>query len=198
VSTSDPSVHRDGYALVLRACTSDLRSHGGFQWPASGSVECVDWNPEPECGGGLHGWLWGEGSGDAHGGAVAPWRSEAKWLVVELETSAIVHLDGKVKFPRGVVVFCGDRIGATEYLRTHGGAGKAIIGGTVSAGYAGTATAGYAGTATAGEGGTICFQYWCPNMERYRVVVAEVGEDGVEPDTAYVLDVASRKPVRKA
>ena len=30
--------------------------HHGFQWPleVGAIVECPDWNPEPECGGGLH------------------------------------------------------------------------------------------------------------------------------------------------
>lgn len=50
-----------GKVLVLRVCDVDGKSHGGFQWPESGPVAAPDWNPEPRCGGGLHGWLWGEG-----------------------------------------------------------------------------------------------------------------------------------------
>jgi hypothetical protein len=138
-----------GTVLVLRTCDKDLRSYGGFQWPAEGEVVAPDWNSEPVCGGGLHGLLWGEGDG-----ALLNWDEDARWLVVEVLATEYVSIDGKVKFPRGTVVFCGDRLEATTYLSEHGGAGRAIVGGTATAGDGGTATAGYGGTATAGYGGT--------------------------------------------
>jgi hypothetical protein len=77
---------------------------------------------------------------------------------------------------------------------TAGYRGTATAGdrGTATAGDRGTATAGVGGTATAGVGGTIAIEYWCPQRERYRRAVAEVGEDGVhgiEPDTAYIIRV---------
>jgi hypothetical protein len=50
-----------GRALILRTCDKDMRSHGGFQWPRSGPVAAPDWRPVAECGGGLHGFLRGEG-----------------------------------------------------------------------------------------------------------------------------------------
>jgi hypothetical protein len=137
-----------GRVLILRTCNADLTSYGGFVWREAGSVEAPDWDPEPECGNGLHGWLWGEGDGD-----LGKWEPDARWLVVSVEKSTIVDLDGKVKFPRSEVVFCGDRADATAYLAANGGAGKAIIAGTATAGDGGTATAGDAGTATAGDAG---------------------------------------------
>ena len=140
--------------LVLRTCHADMTSYNGFRWPESGPVEAPDWSPVEMYGHGLHGFKWGEGQGD-----LADWSPEAKWLVVEVEESTIVDLDGKVKFPRGVVVHCGDRISATAYLAEHGGAGRAIVGGTATAGYRGTATAGDRGTATAGDGGTATAGY---------------------------------------
>jgi hypothetical protein len=135
-------------ALVLRTCSADMTSHGGFRWPESGSVECSDWIPEPVCGYGLHGLLWGEGDG-----SLLDWASDAKWLVVEVDAGGVVDLKGKVKFPRGSVVHCGDRLSATAYLSERA-PGRAIVGGTATAGDHGTATAGDHGTATAGYGGT--------------------------------------------
>jgi hypothetical protein len=60
-------------------------------------------------------------------------------------------------------------------------------GGTATAGYGGTATAGECGTATAGECGSLLLKYWTNG--RYKWVVGTVGEDGVEPNKPYILDV---------
>ena len=155
--------------LVLRTCAPDMISHSGFRWPESGPVECPDWDPNPRCGGGLHGFLWGEGKGD-----LLNWDPDARWLVVEVLASDVVDLDGKVKFPRGVVVHCGDRKSATELIQRPG---KAVIGGT--------ATAGYSGTATAGDCGIISIRWWYG--DRYRLAIGYVGEDGIEPNTAYCV-----------
>ena len=48
------------HVLVLRYLNSDATSYGGFQNPVEpGSVVTApDWDPEPECGNGLHGWAW--------------------------------------------------------------------------------------------------------------------------------------------
>ena len=206
--------------LVLRTCRADFSSYGGFVWPASGPVEAPDWSPVPECGNGLHGWLWGEGDGSHE--VKEP---GAKWLVVEVAEESIVDLGGKVKFPRGVVVFSGSCEEATLYVAEHGGHGRAIIrgtatagdGGTATAGYCGIATAGYCGiatagyggtatagdggtatagdggTATAGDGGVLVLVSW--DGERKRLIVAYVGEDGIEPNVAYRLGPGG-KPVK--
>ncbi len=190
--------------LVLRTCDADLRSYGGFQWPDEGEVAAPDWSDEPVCGRGLHGLLWGEGDG-----GLLNWNETARWLVVEVAVGDYVSIDGKVKFPRGTVVFCGDRLDATQYLSEHGGAGRAIVGGTATAGYRGTATAGYGGTATAGYGGTatagdrgtatagyggtatagdrgtVQVRWWDDKAERYRTATGDTGEDGIEPNVAY-------------
>jgi hypothetical protein len=109
--------------------------------------------------------LWGEGSS-----YYLDWEPEAKWLVVEVDSDQIVDLGGKVKFPSGTVVYCGDGPGAGKYVCEHGGFGHVVVhgtatagddgtaiagaGGTATAGYRGTAIAGYDGTATAGDCGT--------------------------------------------
>jgi hypothetical protein len=154
--------------LVLRTCKREpdgrLTAYGGFVWPESGPVESPDWNPEPTCGGGLHGLLWGKGDG-----ALLNWDHSATWLVVAVDDASIVDLGGKVKYPRGEVVFCGDRGTATDYLAANlptDADPALIVGATITAsgdsgtatasGYWGTATAsGYSGTATAsGDRGT--------------------------------------------
>ncbi len=140
--------------LVLRTCSADMTSYGGFRWPKRGPVSAPDWIDNYKCGHGLHGWLWGEGDGTL-GHVDVP---NAKWLVVRVLASEVRHgkghLLGKCKFPRGYVVHCGDRKSATEYIMKHGASGKAVIGATATAGDYGTATAGYRGTATAGHRGT--------------------------------------------
>src|SRR5689334_22051476 len=84
--------------LVLRTCAADMTSYGGFKWPASGRVAARDWKPVKRCGNGLHGWLWGAGNWSlkSQGDGI-------KWLVVEVDESAIVDLGDKVKFPGGNV-----------------------------------------------------------------------------------------------
>jgi len=140
--------------LVMRTCSADMTSYGGFRWPKRGPVSAPDWIDNYECGNGLHGWLWGEGDvlldqcDDIN----------AKWLVVRVLASEVRHgqghMIGKCKFPRGYVVHCGNRKSATEYIMAHGAAGKAVICATVTAGDRGTAVAGYLGTATVGNRGT--------------------------------------------
>jgi len=143
--------------LVMRTCDADMLAHGGsredgrepFRWPTSGPVEAPDWKPTKRCGNGLHGLLWGVGSA-----GLLDWSESAKWLVVEVAAKDIVDLDGKVKFPRGTVIYVGDSKGAAALIATRAPAGSPIIRGTATAGDSGTATAGYSGTATAGDSGT--------------------------------------------
>ena len=135
--------------LILRTCAADGTSHSGFKWPTKGPVSCDDWNPEPKCGNGLHGFLAGEGDG-----SLANWDLDAIWQVIEVPVASIVKIDSsKVKFPSGVVVYSGSRDVATKMI-SDVYPGKAVIGGTATAGNRGTATAGDSGTATAGDRGT--------------------------------------------
>ena len=138
---------RKDHVLVLKTVDKDMKSYGGFQWPKKGYVKCDDFDPEPECGNGLHGFLKGEGSG-----LLANWDQDAAWLVLEVLESKIIDLEGKVKFPDCNVLYAGERSVATKMIYDvyH----TAVIGGTATAGYHGTATAGYHGTATAGHRGT--------------------------------------------
>lgn len=161
--------------LVLRTCNADGTSRNGFRWPESGYVECPDWNPEPICGHGLHGLLWGEGDG-----VLLNWSAEARWQVLEVEEGEIISFGTKVKFPRGKVLFTGNRLGATSFLQANGAAGKEIVGGT--------ALAGDGGTARAGDGGILFIRWWEEKNKRYRIAIAYVGENGILPNTKYRLD----------
>src|SRR5579859_3679560 len=89
-----------GEALMLRTCRPDGKSYGGFKWPKSGPVKCKDWKPQPTCGHGLHGLLWGEGDG-----SLLDWSEDAAWLVVRVKRAEVVDIGGKVKVPGGVVEF---------------------------------------------------------------------------------------------
>jgi hypothetical protein len=153
ITTAAGAVVAASPVLVLRTCAADLTSHGGFQWPADGPVSAPDWKPNAECGNGLHGLLWGEGAG-----SLLSWDPTAKWLVVEVQADLVIDLGGKVKFPHGVVLHCGTRESATAFLGARA-PGRAIAGGTATAGYRGTATAGDSGTATAGDRGTATAGY---------------------------------------
>ena len=182
-------------ALVLRTCNADMTSHSGFKWPESGPISAPDWKPTKECGNGLHGFMWGEGDG-----ALASWDATAKWLVVSVDTASVIDLGGKVKFPRGEVVFCGDRAGATGYLLLRLPTPRRVIGavvaagcrGTATAGDRGTATAGYRGTATAGDRGTISIAWYDPAKKKWSRSCAEVGENGIKPNVPYRVNVEGK------
>jgi hypothetical protein len=153
-----PSIElQPGEVLVLRTCDANLRSHGGFQWPGSGLVECPDWDPKPACGNGLHGLLRGAG-----GGKYLDWSESAKWLLVAVIESECVDIGDKVKFARGRVMYVGDRKITTDILLSLY-PGKAVVGivreggdrSTITGGDRSTITGGYGSTITGGEHSTI-------------------------------------------
>jgi hypothetical protein len=146
-------------ALVLRCSSPDGTSYKGFQWPleVGAVVEAPDWNPLPICGGGLHGWLWGEGNAGA-----SKYHSDldAIWHLIEAVEDDVIDLQGKVKFRRGTIVAVGKREEVIAVLQADPrAAGKAVIYGRATAGYRGTATAGDEGTAAVGDGGTASAGY---------------------------------------
>jgi hypothetical protein len=99
--------------LCLRTANADGTSHGGFQWPASGPVECPDWDSKPACGNGLHGLLWGIGDY----GLLKLDDPAALWQVVEVAEADVVKIgEDKVKFPRGNVIYSGRLPGAQRLI----------------------------------------------------------------------------------
>ena len=174
--------------LVLRTVNPDGTSYNGFRWPEKGPVTCPDFLPEKTCQNGLFGYL--RGVGDA-----ASIRWDGLFQVVRVPLSEIIDLGGKVKFPRGEVVFTGSRQEATDLLVKEY-PGLPIIGafvvsgdwGTSSSGDRGTSSSGYRGTSSSGKDGTISIKYWDEKASRYRTNIGYIGEDGLEPGVPYVLD----------
>lgn len=149
----------------LRTCDARLRSYGGFQWPEHGLVEAPDWRPDDECGHGLHGFLWGAGDG-----VFASWAGDARWLVFAAAQATVIDLNGKVKVPRALVIFCGERLAATAFLSQRAPKSTPIIG----------------GTATAGDGGTVAIRWWDEERQRWRVAVGEIDGERLRAGRAYV------------
>jgi hypothetical protein len=191
-----------GKAYILRQCAPDMTSWGGFKWPESGEVSAPDWEATADCGNGLHGFLWGEGDG-----SLANYGSDNKWLVAEIDEW--IDLGGKVKFPRANVMFCGTMHEAAAEIRMLGAKGAVIgsinTGGNHSintGGYRSTNTGGnhsintggnhsintggYRSTNTGGNHSILQWRVW--DGERYRMLTAYVGEDGIEPGVAYTND----------
>ena len=209
----------DGRWLVLRTCDADMTSHGGFEWPTEGHVEAPDWDPDPgrECGGGLHGLLWGCGNA----GLLSAFPG-ARWLVVAVDPADVADpARNKVRFRRGEVVLVGTRDEAVGmiadaapglpvvYAVRTGGDESTVTGGygaTVTGGYGATVTGGYGArvtggdrstvtggdwsTVTGGDGSTLVVKWW--DGFRYRLAVGYVGEDGIEAGVAYRCDDQGR------
>jgi hypothetical protein len=135
------------------------------------TVVAPDWNPEPICGGGLHGLLWGIGDY----GLLDYDDIDTKGVVFEVDN--YVEIAGnKIKAPKGKVVFVGSLKEAAQYIDKHkilshtaglygnataGNCGTATAGnyGIAKAGCCGTAMAGYKGTAIAGDYGNATAGY---------------------------------------
>ncbi len=209
---STPPVAERRTALMLRTCHADMTSHGGFVWPESGPVEAPDWSPVAECGHGLHGLLWGAGDY-----ALLSSAYDARWLVVEVDAAGVVDIGGKVKVPRGVVVYCGTSAGALAVLRgarwgleqidpvasSTGGAAHASTTGddahaSTTGGYAHASTTGRDSCACAlGYGsrvrsthGPLVAAWW--DGERRRIAVAYPGEGRIEAGVWYRVDKTGR------
>jgi hypothetical protein len=163
--------------LVMKVVGPDMRSYGGFLWPESGYVEAPDWDPQPACGRGLHGWLNGQGDYTCQSFTEI---DGAKWLILEVDN--FIDLVGKVKFQSCTVVHCGTRQTATNYLlqagisgpiigvtvsggpnsRVSGGDGSTVSGGPnsrVSGGYGSTVSGGYGSTVSGVDGSTVVGGY---------------------------------------
>jgi len=155
-----------------------MTSTNGFKWPNEGDVEAPDWDPKPECSNGLHGLL--HGCGNAYLLSDDP---DAKWLVVKVLKGTSIDLKGKVKFPKGTVVYAGTKEEAVKIIAeaypgepvvfanrhsgydgvsTSGDYGASTSGdsGTSISGYRGTSTSGYQGTSTSGNYGTSTSGYY--------------------------------------
>ncbi len=202
--------------LVLRTCNADMSSAHDpkFVYPKAGPVEAKDWDPNPDrdCGGGLHGLLWGNGDWSLLSNG-----HDAVWMIVSVNPDdGLVTSASKCRFRKGEVIYCGDRVGATmrilcspeamaraqrdaaEWAKKNNTPAAASSGNgstaassgdystAASSGKAGIAAAIGSGTkAKAGEKGLLIVTYWDETAERYRALVGEVGIGGIKADTWY-------------
>ena len=115
--------------LFLRTCNPDGTSYGSFKWnlEIGGITEAPDWNPEPKCGGGLHGLLHGKG------GWYLNWGLNALWMVCEA-LGPIVDLKGNIKTSKAKTLFVGDRKGATDFLIASGCNPSEVVGAFITGG----------------------------------------------------------------
>jgi len=141
--------------LFLRTCNADGSSYGGFKWnlEIDGVTEAPDWNPEPECGGGLHGLLHGKDSGH-----YLDWSEDALWMACEA-LGPIVDLDGKIKTSKAKTLFVGDRKGATDFLIASGCNPAEVVGAFITGGDCSTVTGGYGSNVTGGNRSTVTGGY---------------------------------------
>ena len=182
-------------------------------------IEAPEWSPKPICGHGLHGWAWGQGSAtvfcndpdalwivfEAPDLAVVHFDGKVKAKEATIQFAGpqkdatdflIVHTPPDKAGPViGACLSVGDnQMVAVGDLgkATAGSWGNASAGdyGTATAGDEGTATAGHYGTATAGYRGEIHIKWWDEKTNRFRTLVGYIGEDGLEPNTPYKVEVS--------
>ena len=181
-----------GKVLVLKSVKENMASDydPNFIYPQKGLVEAKDWNPSKECGGGLHGWLWGVGDFSSKVRSF-----KAKWLVIEVDENEIIDLVDKVKFRKGKVVFCGSFVNAYLFLLERKPLNKKTITGNsghaaATGDYGHAAILGLNGMAKCGKGGSIILTY--NDGERERHLVGYEGE-GILADTWYCVKVVKGK-----
>ena len=158
---------KDKYTYVLRTCSENMTSYDGFQWPREGEINCDDWSKESKCGNGLHGLLMGHGDG-----SLLHWDTTAKWLVVKVLAKDVVAIDKyKVKFPKGIIVYCGDRKGATDYIIAHGAEASKVVGAFITVGDDAVGGGGYRATVSGGDRATVSGGDWSTVSGGYRATV---------------------------
>ena len=184
-TTTDPPTQTwptlpDGRYAVLRCCNTDGTNSHGFTWPLNvgATVVAPDWDPDPgrDCGGGLHGLLWGCGDG----GLLTP--TDGVWMVVAVDPADIAtpHTDAipdKVRFRACEIVHVGDQASAVGWLAERA-PGLPIA--------YGTSTSGDRGTSTSGAYGMLVITHW--DGKAYRRKIAEVDGDTIKAGVAYRLD----------
>ena len=116
--------NEQGEVPILRRIPKSRITNGGgegedFVWPSGvGSVvECPNWRPDSQCGGGLHGWPLGFGLGEGCDYDII----EDIWLVIGATPEDVCgELEGnaKCKFRVGVIRFEGTFGAAMEFVRS--------------------------------------------------------------------------------
>ena len=203
---------------LLRTSDKDGKSHGGFQWPKEGYVEAPDWNPEPTCGGGLHGLPWGDGGWEL----LDATDYTRIWQVLEADAQDVVSIDGRKSKARcGNVIYSGNmadamakvlacqwRIDEIVAVALADKAANTSSGNSSTAASSGdsskaassgdntiTMAAGTGCIVQAGNNGCFASCYYDEKLNRNRILIGYVGEDGILPDTPYTIVAGAWKAV---
>jgi hypothetical protein len=201
----------NGEVLILKRIAKDRKANGGFLYPSGiGSVvTCPDWNPEPVCGGGIHGWPWGFGLGEGSEYDII----DDIWLVLaakpenvigELESGLkckakdpVIRFEGKFKDAIGIVA--GEQGAIIKNLAAASGERSKLAASgerskLAASGYASNlaasgddsvcAIAADSGRVKVGKRGAFAIAYWTES-EGWKFRTGKVGEDGVKADTWY-------------
>lgn len=168
---------------LMKTVQADGSAWGGFVWPLEVGAEVVapDWDPEPRCGGGLHGLLNGQGDG-----AMLSWEDDAVWIAAEIpDGDPIVDLSGKVKVRRCIVSAAGGRAAVTAWLAARGCG--SVVGAALTGGNGATLTGGNRAIITGGDGATLTGGDHAALIFRHAggCAVAVVGQGGIKPHVAY-------------
>ena len=199
----------NGEVLILRRIPKSRVTDGSgkgksFTWPTGvGSVvECPDWNPEPKCGGGLHGWPCGFGLGEGCDYDII----DDIWLVIGAKPEDVVgELDGgaKCKFRRGTIRLEGS---FGEAMAKVAPVFRACVDARSASGeYSKLTTSGqYSNLAASGENcccatanadcrvkvgprGAFALPYWT-EVDGWRFLTGKVGENGIEANVWYRVE----------
>ena len=126
-----------------------------FVWPPfDGSpvrVEATDWDPTPECGGGIH--VLHRGRGDAD--HLHAYRAAAIYQVVRYPRSLLVDMGDKGKVPWVEIIFEGARADAVAYLIGVQGSSAGVVYATITGGDYATLIGGDGATLTGGFEATL-------------------------------------------
>ena len=116
-------INSDGEVLILRRIPQDRTTDGNgkgkpFIWPSGvgAVVECPDWNPEPVCGDGLHGWPLGFGLGEGCDYDIIG----DIWLVVGCKPEDVageLEKGAKCKFRKGTIRLEGSFGAAMQFVQ---------------------------------------------------------------------------------
>ena len=142
--------------MILRSCNADFTSNydPSFQWPTQIGAEVFpkSWDPNPECGNGLHGFMGGEGDS-----SLSEEDDSAQWIV--FTGDIVVNIDNtKVKTNKATIVYIGqgdtafDRLqDCHAFMRKHGMLGNQAFKSVNVGGHYSMNTGGYRSTNTGGN-----------------------------------------------
>jgi len=88
------------YGYMIKTVNRNMEGYNGFKYPEKGKVVAPNWDPEPICGGGIHGLI--------HETKMHYIQKNDIWLVLKYEKGTEVVIENeKIKVPYAWIVFVG-------------------------------------------------------------------------------------------